>query len=162
MGAPKGTAIPKGLKKVNDQRRALAIKHRELDDLSADEHIEKAKSTIESLKNRSKVAALCHELGHDPMRSLILLAQNGNLTPGDKMRLEFKLLDKLVGDMKSVDGEMEEKMNVTVHLTSYKSAHQDDLPSTKRGPEEYTKFLEEDVKVNSGQSDGTIQFDDGS
>jgi len=167
--APAKKVIPPGLQKTNEHRQTMADKNRDIDLAEADRQLAEKESATEIIRNKTAVASLCAEMNHDPMKRLIQLAVDAanpkktknTLNASDEMRLNFKIADKIFGDVKSVDGEGDSKMHVSITMQSFKGTKIEDLETAHRDPEEYEGFDDGDSKVNSGQSDGTIQFDNG-
>ena len=154
-----------GLSAINERRKVMAERHRELDILEAETEKLNKLSALEVIRSRMKVAELCEKKGYNPLESIIDLAMrkgSSKLSPSEQLKVDFKLLDKLVGDIKSVESDGsggDRTINITIQ--SFADARQKDMPKLpSRALEEYEDFEVEDIKVRSGQSDGTIQFSD--
>ena len=82
--------VAKEQSKITKARLKLAEKHRELDQKEAELDLHRKDRALEVIKNQTKVAELCAEVGHDPMKALIRLALSSDLSSADEMRLNFK------------------------------------------------------------------------
>jgi hypothetical protein len=149
--------INPGLAAINEQKKKMAKRHRELDDLEAEKSKLEKTTAIENLRNKMRVAELCDEMDYNPLKSIIENAMSGDLSPSDQLKVDFKLVDKLVGDVKSVEGGEEGDKVINIQLQSFADSRLKDFERPKRPAKEYEDFEGDDTKVQSGQSHEPIQ-----
>ncbi len=161
-GVRKGDRIAKGKRQWDTRRRngakALmkeAQKEKEkLGQINSDLARTNAKEAATAHKMRNRVVEVCEELGHDPIRELVLRAKK-NTGPGIRaseiISINKYLVDKLVPNVKSIDIQQNTKLSVsvtvkkfgagdtkTIDVEAMRKAATADMPSD----EEYAEFFE--------------------
>lgn len=144
------------VQKTNVHRTHITQKRREIELAQLEKEKAAIEASTDSLTSKTKVSEMCADAGYDPMKSLINLAICGELSASEQMRLDFKLMDKMYGDVKSVEGGEDGSMAYNVTLKSFSDVKVDDLKKNLVPTSEYEGFEAEDTKVGSGQSDGAI------
>jgi hypothetical protein len=144
------------LAELNKQRAEKSKKVDAIDNAELDKQLAQKEAQAQIARNATRVQDLCEEQGYDPMKSLLDLAVGGELSPSEQMRLDFKLMDKMYGDVKSVEGGDDGSMQYNVTMKSMKELQIADLKSNLVPKSEYEGFEAEDIKVESGASDGLI------
>ena len=129
-GTRKGDRLAKTKRQWDTKRRngakALmkeARKEKEkLGQINSDLMATNAKEAATAHKMRNRVVEVCEELGHDPIRELVLRAKK-NTGPGIKaseiISINKYLVDKLVPNVKSIDIQQNTKLSVSVTVKKF-------------------------------------------
>jgi len=139
-------SAPAGLQAVNEARKRKAAAKLDLETLKIEEEVAVQKAKTETAKDKERLKQRLEEKGYDAIDELVEIAQNTD-DPALRTRIAMKLLDKDIGNMKTVDMDKGAKTNVTINLQSFRGAKPDQVAQIEVkheiGDNEYDEFVSE-------------------